>query len=256
VSDRHDTDRTFLQTDAYADSTKLNSRSSLYEFRRPPGSFYDWALARTSWPDAARVLDVGCGPGGYLAALPASVRAVGLDLSPGMAAEAAAHAPALVGDAAQLPFADATFDRLLAPHMLYHCPDIPAAVAELRRVLRPGGVLIAITNDPEHLAELREVHIAAAGGRAPSIVSDRFNLANGGAFLEATFDEVVLERFDGELVVPEVGPLVRYVASMMSWYGDGTVEETLADIERRLQAVIDRDGAFHARTMAGAFLCS
>jgi SAM-dependent methyltransferase len=255
VSDRHDTDRTFLQTDAYADSTKLKSRSSLYDYRVPPGSFYDWVLARIDWPEGARVLDVGCGPGGYLEALPSGVRAVGLDLSPGMASEAAAHAPALVGDAASLPFADATFDRVLAPHMLYHCPDIPAAVAELRRVLRPGGVLIAITNDPEHLAELREVHVAAAGGRAPSIVSDRFNLTNGGAFLEASFDEVVLERFDGELVVPEVGPLVRYVASMMSWFGDDTIEDTLADIERRLSEIIARDGVFRARTRAGAFLC-
>jgi SAM-dependent methyltransferase len=172
-----------------------------------------------------------------------------------MAAEAAAHAPALVGDAAALPFPDATFDRVLAPHMLYHCPDIAAAVAELRRVLRPGGVLIAITNDPEHLAELREVHTAAAGGREPDVVSARFSLANGGDFLERSFDEVVLERFDGELVVPEVGPLVRYVASMMSWYGDDAMDHTLIDIERRLAAIIERDGAFRARTRAGAFLC-
>ena len=254
MSDRHDTDRTFLQTDAYADSTKLNSRSSLYEFRRPPGSFYDWALARTVWPDGARVLDVGCGPGGYLAALPASVRAVGLDLSPGMAAEAAAHAPALVGDAAQLPFAVATFDRVLAPHMLYHCPDIDAAVADLRRVLRPGGVLIAVTNDPLHLIELEDLETEVAGAR-PTSVSERFSTDNGAGFLERVFDDVRLERFDGEVVVPEPGPLVRYLGSKMSWHGNDAKDAALAEIERRLQAIIDRDGAFHARTRAGAFVC-
>src|SRR5881628_1107232 len=116
------TDRAFLQEDAYADSSKLSSRSSLYQYRTPEGSLYDWVLRLTDWPAGARLLDVGCGPGGYLGALSGGVRAVGIDLSPGMAAEAAVHAPTLVGDAACLPFANDAFDRVLAPHMLYHCP--------------------------------------------------------------------------------------------------------------------------------------
>jgi SAM-dependent methyltransferase len=251
----HGTDRAFLQQDAYADSSKLHSRSSLYEYRIPPGSFYEWVLARTDWPAGARVLDVGCGPGGYLAALDRGLRAVGVDLSPGMAREATAHAPALVGDAASLPFADATFDRVLAPHMLYHCPDIDAAVADLRRVLRPGGVLVAITNDPLHLIELEDLETEVAGAR-PASVSERFSTDNGAGFLERAFDDVRLERFDGEVVVPEPGPLVRYLASKMSWHGNDAKDATLAEIERRLAAIIARDGAFRARTRAGAFLCS
>ena len=131
---RPETDRTFLQEDAYADSSKLSSRSSLYEFRRPAGSFYDWAPANTDWPSGARaVLDVGCGPGGYLAALDAGRASSVRPLARHGSRSCRARGPTLVGDAAALPFADGTFDRVLAPHMLYHCPDIDAAVAELRR---------------------------------------------------------------------------------------------------------------------------
>jgi SAM-dependent methyltransferase len=251
---RRETDRAFLQGDAYADSSKLSSRSSLYQYRTPEGSLYDWVLRLTDWPAGVRVLDVGCGPGGYLGALDAGVRAVGVDLSPGMAAEAAVHAPTLVADAACMPFATDTFDRVLAPHMLYHCPDISAAVQELRRVLRRDGVLIAVTNDPAHLQELEDLETEVTGHR-PASVSERFSTANGAAYLGEAFDDVQLVRFDGEVVVPEPGPLVRYLDSKMSWTTAVDNAAALEQIDRRLATIIERDGAFRARTGAGAFLC-
>ena len=52
---------------------------------------------------------------------------------------------------AALPFAAGTFDAVLAMHMLYHAPDVTAAVVELRRVLRPGGVVLASTLSGDHL---------------------------------------------------------------------------------------------------------
>ena len=47
--------------------------------------------------------------------------------------------------------------------MLYHVPDIALAAAEARRVLRPGGVFVAVTNGRAHLAELRTLVEAAVG---------------------------------------------------------------------------------------------
>src|SRR5262245_30524774 len=140
------TNRAFLREKAYADSKKLRARVSIYAYRDRPDNFWHWVLGLVDWPDLAGALDVGCGPGTYLSLLREEhplVRAVGVDLSPGMAKEASRHAPVLVGDAARLPIPADAFDRVLAPHMLYHCPDIPAAIAELRRVLRPRGVLVA-----------------------------------------------------------------------------------------------------------------
>jgi ubiquinone/menaquinone biosynthesis C-methylase UbiE len=93
------------------------------------------------------VLDVGCGQGIDLAnyAL-AGARATGVDLTPRHVELALAHLAALglegdavQGDAESLPFGDASFDRASSNGVLHHTPDTPAALREIRRVLRPGG---------------------------------------------------------------------------------------------------------------------
>ena len=61
---------------------------------------------------------------------------------------------ARVGDVCALPFEAEAFDCVAANWMLYHARDIDLAVAELARVLRPGGRLVAVTNSTRHLEEL------------------------------------------------------------------------------------------------------
>ena len=70
--------------------------------------------------------------------------------------------PLLVSDAQTLPFASNSFDVALAMHMLYHVPDRAQALAEMRRVVRPGGVVLALTNSEAHFLELDELLIACA----------------------------------------------------------------------------------------------
>lgn len=107
-----------------------------------------------------RVLDVGCGGGRHAFALyrrGAHVVALDMDAAElkdvgamfrAMAAEGevpeAATATALRGTAYALPFADSSFDRIVAAEVLEHLPDDRRAMAELFRVLRPGG-LVAVT---------------------------------------------------------------------------------------------------------------
>jgi SAM-dependent methyltransferase len=64
---------------------------------------------------------------------------------------------ARVGDAQDLPFDDGEFDCAVAAWMLYHVPDVDRAIAELARVLRPGGRLVAVTNSQGHLAEIYDL---------------------------------------------------------------------------------------------------
>ena len=66
-------------------------------------------------------------------------------------------------DAQDLPFDDGTFDVVVANHMLYHVPDPRRAAAEFARVLRPGGVLLAATNGPQHLDAVADVSRTALG---------------------------------------------------------------------------------------------
>ncbi len=108
-------------------------------------------------PPRARVLDVGCGTGANAPTLAAPGRLViGVDPSPialGLARDgrpAAApdqsagsrHHAVARADAAALPFADATFDLVVALDVLEHLDDHATAAAELHRVLRPGGALV------------------------------------------------------------------------------------------------------------------
>ncbi|MFC9157800.1 class I SAM-dependent methyltransferase [Streptomyces bauhiniae] len=90
-----------------------------------------------------RVLDVGTGPGTVAAqACARDARVTATDADPGMvelAAQAAPGAELCVGALPRLPFAEATFDTVIANFVLNHVGSPRAALAELRRVLRPGG---------------------------------------------------------------------------------------------------------------------
>ena len=101
------------------------------------------------------VLDIGSGPGLLAAEMAAEVgpsgRVVGVDPSASMLSHAGGRRGARVqwieGDALALPFADATFDAAVAIQVYEYIADMPAALAEARRVLKPGGRLLILDTD-------------------------------------------------------------------------------------------------------------
>jgi SAM-dependent methyltransferase len=105
----------------------------------------------------ARVLDAGCGTGRLAAALADSglARVWGVDPSPEMLAVARAKTRSAgfkQGRLESLPFKDGWFDAAVA-WLVVHLVERPAALRELRRVLRPGGRLAVVTFDPAHFAD-------------------------------------------------------------------------------------------------------
>jgi ubiquinone/menaquinone biosynthesis C-methylase UbiE len=129
------------------------------------------AWARASGPDAvellyeavgeagpARVLDVGCGPGEKAdwVARALGAKVVALDQSERMVELTRARGiETVLGDVQALPFADGSFDVVIAAWMLYHVADLDLGLDEIARVLRPGGRLVASANSERMAEELR-----------------------------------------------------------------------------------------------------
>ncbi len=114
------------------------------EFSQVFQSEWNRALLAISRVAADRVLELGCGSGILLGQLKARSRfAVGFDVSPDMMRSARSlGAPLVTGNGSVLPFKDASFDLVSCRGVLHHLPDVPAALREIHRVLRPGGELI------------------------------------------------------------------------------------------------------------------
>jgi ubiquinone/menaquinone biosynthesis C-methylase UbiE len=157
-----------LQQDQYSNASKLDARIALHARFSERNDWYDWLFEHYRVPDTGRILELGCGSGQLWRHLgeriPDGWQIMLTDLSPGMIGTARENLAGLrrdfrfqVVDAQAIPFGDATFDAVIANHMLYHVPDRDTAFAEIRRVLRTRGQLYAGTNGAGHLQELSAV---------------------------------------------------------------------------------------------------
>lgn len=145
----------------------------------------------------ARVLEVGCGTGLILGRIAEfASHATGVDLSAGMLARARERGLSVVqGSATALPCSDASFDVVCSFKVLAHVPDIRAALAEMARVTRPGGYVLAEFYNPHSLRYL------VKRVKAPTPVSS------------TTSDAAVFTRYDS------VTDIKRYLPPSLRWKG-------------------------------------
>ena len=254
----------------YATDGNLRARQHLWEHQQPQFDLVSWVLelAGLSPGSTHRVLDVGCGNGLYLAQLRSwRIETTGCDLSQGMLASARATEQNLVSaDVTRLPFPSSVFDVVLAPHMLYHVDDRVAAALEMRRVTRPGGRCVAVTNGVEHMRSLRSlvesaVRVATPGWEMRNPSTHAFSLDNGEEQLRSAFKEVTSVRATAAapVVLTDASVAADYVASVEDLYQAEITRpwsEVVDDVRRSVQEQIDANGSFVVQGHTGAFICT
>lgn len=198
---------------------------------------FDVALDAVRQASPSCVLEVGCGMGEFAerVARELGVEVVATDLSPRMVQLTRDRGlDARLADVQALPFEDCEFDCAVANWMLYHVPDVDRALAELRRVLRARGTLVATTIGAEHMADVWEL---VGFGVPPR----EFSRESGEEVLHRHFARVERKDIDATLVFPDEGAVHRYVEST---FFAGAVPRPLPSVE----------GAFRSRTRTTVFV--
>lgn len=225
--------------------------------------WYRWLFDQISDRVSGRVLELGCGTAAFWkenrerGLIGAAVHLT--DLSSGMARQAleslGGEAPFIghVADAQAIPYRSRSFDAVLANHMLYHVPDKQRALAEIRRVLEPDGLLCAATIGEAHLREIADL----VRRFDPNLVwwgaqmSDTFTLENGAEILGPWFGDIEVRRYEDAFRVTDADDLIAYILSgRLELDADGTAEFR-SFVRREFEKVA---GVFHITKSSGAFL--
>ncbi len=219
----------YLLNDQYKNAGNLSARARLHSlFGVNKYGWFNWLFDQYCIPATARILEVGAGTGWqWLENVPRISPGWDItlsDFSAGMVAEARSTLATVRHpikfqriDVQAIPYADARFDVVMAHFMLYHVPDRAGAIAELRRVLKPGGILYTATVGNAHLRDLDA--LIAEFTSVPEYVGGfgearRYTLENAPLQLAEQFESVEVRRYADALVVTEVEPLIEYVLSM------------------------------------------
>lgn len=257
-------DPKYLLNQQYRDASNLSARAQLHaRFSTHRLGWLRWSFERLALPPNARVLELGCGPGwswrDNRERIPSGWALTLTDFSPGMLDEARANLSALERtphfqcvDAQALPFADSSFDAVIAHHMLYHVPDRQRALREIRRVLEPTGCLYAATNGSQNLLEIDELVASVApelGGGAVFVHASEFTLENGAHQLLPHFSDVRACWYDDELAVTEAEPLVAYILSGSA----RLTAEQVGQLRETVATRLAKDGVLRIRKAVGMF---
>jgi ubiquinone/menaquinone biosynthesis C-methylase UbiE len=259
------TDSQCLKTEQYRDSSNLDARLELHRrFSTNPYGWFPWIFdTLETLPSPARVLELGSGPA-YMwkecvDRIPAGWSITLSDLSDGMV-DAAWRNLVVTGrafkfeqiDAQSIPYPDETYDIVIANHMLYHVPDRPRALGEIRRVLKNGGYLIATTVGDRHLAEIKNWRKPISLNTNFLPPTNPFTLDNGFEQITPFFQQIEMKRYDDNLCVTDVEPLMAYIHS--AFREEEVSKPALDKLRQELEDILSEKGEIFITKDSGLFL--
>jgi ubiquinone/menaquinone biosynthesis C-methylase UbiE len=168
----------------YSSSNNLGVRIDLHErFSTNAYPWMRWVFDHLDFSDPCRILELGCGVGKLWLENADRISPTWditvSDFSAAMLAAIRANLESVQGtfdfqqiEVEHILFGPGVFDAVIANHMLYYARDLDRAIAEICRVLKPGGKLYASTNGLNHLKQIDDLIVDFRGG-APDSVGDR-----------------------------------------------------------------------------------
>ncbi|WP_182914140.1 methyltransferase domain-containing protein [Paenibacillus sp. 1011MAR3C5] len=254
----------------YENAFNLQTRIHLHdEFSINPYKWHQWLFDRIVIPERSKILELGCGDGALWERnadrIPADWDVILTDLSEGMLHDAKDRLRHSVpadrfrftpADARSIPFPDASFDAVFANHMLYHVSERHQSLKEIRRVLKPGGVLFASTMGMNHMKEVKGLLSAINPGydTGRQDFACEFGLENGEDQLDAAgFGNIRLQRYEDALQVTDAKPLIAYIRTTPGGR-ENLTDTRLAKLAFMLNEAISAEGAVHITKEVGLFI--
>lgn len=252
--------------DQYRNAANISARIRLHrDYSMNKQGWYPWLMEQIDIKQNMQILEVGCGNGQLwldnLDRLPASIHAILSDSSEGMVEEVQnkfsrdERFVCRTFSLEDIPYADHSFDLVIANHVLFYCHDLDRGLSEIRRVLKKNGRLACTTYSHLHMKEITEL----VQSFDSSIVLSRenlyenFGLENGVCILKKHFANVIEKRYEDAIVIDDPQPLISYILSCHGNQNDillNHYHEFYAYVEDKVK------GGFHITKDAGIFLCN
>jgi len=211
------------------------------------------------------ILELGCGEGSLwtenLQLIPENVHITVSDVSEGMIRDIRRNIGAddrfsyECFDCQQIPAQANMYDIVIANHVLFYCDDITQACSEIKRVLKPDGILLCSTYGTAHMQEITEL-VQKFDSRiilAAENLYERFGLDNGAEILNQYFSKVDIEKYEDAIVIDKADPLIEYILSC-----HGNQNQYLLDKYQEFRQYVKKQvkGQYRITKDAGYFLCT
>ncbi len=249
----------------YKNASNIMARINLHKlYSTNKQGWFPWIFEQMNIKPGQRILELGCGVGNIWVEnadkLAPDVSVTVSDISDGMLRDARREIGRedvafsyVVCECEDIPFGDNTFDIVIANHVLFYCDDIQNACREIRRVLKPGGKLIAGTYGRQHMIEVSRLALEFDDRivLAAENLYQRFGKENGTQILKDFFEEVEWRQYVDSLEIKEAEPLISYVLSC-----HGNQNQYIAHRYKEFRTFMKRKlaGGFHITKDAGIFL--